>query len=150
MRCSTKENALTGGGAEPVGRRQQHLFRTEPAQFPPDFADRLTAFRAAADISWRELARQLQVNVRTVHRWRQGARPDAGHLLSLLELASERDLLQILAPSLASFACCSTTQMHGSDSVTSTTQAESRRPPSASSTRASLTRPLLPDVPWKP
>ena len=120
---------MTGGGAEPVGRRQQHLFRTEPAQFPPDFADRLAAFREAADISWRELARQLQVNVRTVHRWRQGAQPDSGHLLSLLELASERDLLHVFAPSLASGSRRSTPQVGESASVTSTTQPESRRPP---------------------
>ena len=29
------------------------------------------------------------VNVRTVHRWRTGARPDAGHLLALLSVAEE-------------------------------------------------------------
>ncbi|MXV79511.1 MAG: helix-turn-helix transcriptional regulator [Chloroflexi bacterium] len=90
-----------GGGVERVGRRQQHLYRTEPAQFPPDFAARLTEFRDAAGLSWRELARLLRVNVRSVHRWRRGATPDAGHLLSLLELATECGLLHTLAPRLA-------------------------------------------------
>ncbi|MXY85722.1 MAG: helix-turn-helix transcriptional regulator [Chloroflexi bacterium] len=84
-----------------MGRRQQHHYRTEPAQFPHDFAARLSDFRAAAGLSWRELARLLRVSVRTVHRWRNGARPDAGHLLSLLELATERGLLHTLAPTLA-------------------------------------------------
>lgn len=83
-----------------MGRRQQHLYRTEPAQFPSDFAARLTDFRAVAGLSWRELARQLRVSVRTGHRWRNGANPDAGHLLSLLELATDRGLLHILAPTL--------------------------------------------------
>ena len=84
-----------------MGRRQLHVYRTEPARFPPDFANRLAEFCAAADLSWRALARLLRVNVRTVHRWRQGAKPNAGHLLSLLELAAERDLLSLLLPILS-------------------------------------------------
>lgn len=81
-----------------MGRRQQHRYRTQPAQFPPDFPLRLDEFRRAAGLSWRELARLLQVNVRSVHRWRRGVAPDAGRLLQLLQLAAERDLLHLLLP----------------------------------------------------
>ena len=81
-----------------MGRRQQHLYRTEPARFPPDFAARLAEFCDVAGLSWRELARLLRVNVRTVHRWRKGAKPDAGHLMALLELAAGLDSLSLLLP----------------------------------------------------
>ena len=84
-----------------MGRRQQHVYRLEPPQFPADFPERLDEFRRAAGLSWRELARLLQVNVRSVHRWRRGARPDAGRLFSLLELADERGRLRILLPGAA-------------------------------------------------
>ena len=83
-----------------MGRRQQHVYRLEPPQFPADFPERLDEFRRAAGLSWRELARLLQVNVRSVHRWRRGARPDAGRLLSLLELAAQLDLLDRLFPNM--------------------------------------------------
>ena len=83
-----------------MGRRQRHVYRLEPPQFPADFPERLDEFRRAAGLSWRELARLLQVNVRSVHRWRNGARPDAGRLLSLLELATELDLLDRLFPNM--------------------------------------------------
>ena len=81
-----------------MGRRQQHVYHVESPQFPEDFAERLDAFRLAAGLSWRELARQLQVNVRSVHRWRNGVRPDAGHLVSLLEVAARHDVLDLLLP----------------------------------------------------
>ena len=83
-----------------MGRRQQHVYRLEPPQFPADFPERLDEFRRAAGLSWRELARLLQVNVRSVHRWRRGARPDAGRLVSLLELAAQLDLLDRLFPNM--------------------------------------------------
>ncbi|MDE2988939.1 MAG: hypothetical protein OXT70_12930 [Chloroflexota bacterium] len=82
-----------------MGRRQQHLYRTEHSRFPPDFPERLADFCEAADLSWRELARSLQVNVRSVHRWRTGAKPGAGHLIALLNLAAELGLLGLLLPS---------------------------------------------------
>ncbi len=83
-----------------MGRRQQHVYRLESPQFPQDFPERLDEFRRAAGLSWRELARLLQVNVRSVHRWRRGARPDSARLVALLELASERGLLELLFPGL--------------------------------------------------
>ncbi len=84
-----------------MGRRQQHVYRLESPQFPEDFPERLDEFRRAAGLSWRELARRLRVNVRSVHRWRHGAKPDAAHLVSLLELAADQDLLDVLLPSVA-------------------------------------------------
>ena len=81
-----------------MGRRQSHTYQLASAQFPQDFPERLNTFREAAGLSWRELARLLRVNVRTVHRWRSGARPDAGRLLALLNVAAERDLLHHLLP----------------------------------------------------
>ncbi|MCY4617268.1 MAG: helix-turn-helix transcriptional regulator [Chloroflexi bacterium] len=81
-----------------MGRRQQSVYVLEPSQFPVDFPQRLDEFRQAAGLSWRELARKLRVNVRTVHRWRRGAKPDAGHLLSLLALAADRGKLDTLLP----------------------------------------------------
>ncbi len=82
-----------------MGRRQQHVYWLESPQFPADFPERLDEFRRATGLSWRELARLLRVNVRSVHRWRRGTKPDAGHLLSLLKLADERGTLPILLPS---------------------------------------------------
>lgn len=84
--------------------RQQHLYRVEPASFPPDFPDRLGEFVQAAGLPWRELARLLRVNVRNVHRWRNGARPDAGHLLALLELAIDFDLVHLFLPTIVTDA----------------------------------------------
>ena len=81
-----------------MGRRQQHLYRLEASRLPPDFADRLNQFREAAGLSWRELARLLRVNVRSVHRWRNGAQPNAGHLFALFEVAVELGLLHLLLP----------------------------------------------------
>ncbi|MCY4616966.1 MAG: helix-turn-helix transcriptional regulator [Chloroflexi bacterium] len=95
--------------------RQRRQYRTEPSQFPTGFADKLAEFRAAAGLSWRELARLLRVNVRTVHRWRNGAKPDAGHLLSLLELAADRHLLHILAPNLVGCRLATIQQSRGDE-----------------------------------
>ena len=81
-----------------MGRRQQHVYRLESPQFPEDFPERLDEFRRAAGLSWRELARRLRVNVRSVHRWRNGVRPDAGHLVSLLELAAQQGMFDLLLP----------------------------------------------------
>ena len=109
-----------------MGRRQQHLYRLEPSQLPPDFADRLNRLREAAGLSWRALARLLRVHVRSVHRWRNGAQPDAGHLFSLMELAVELDLLHHLLPMVGQRECARTsraaTTVESSKSDSRTTQ----------------------------
>ena len=81
-----------------MGRRQQWVYHVEPEEFPQDFPQRLEVFRDAAGLTWRGLARQLKVNVRIVWRWKAGARPGPGHLVSLFGLAAGMGLLHLLLP----------------------------------------------------
>ena len=81
-----------------MGRRQQWVYHIEPEEFPPDFPDRLDAFRQAAGLTWRGLARLLKVNARLVWRWKAGAAPGSGHLVSLFTLAAGMGLLHLLLP----------------------------------------------------
>ena len=83
-----------------MGRRQQWVYHVEPSQFPPDFPERLERFREAGGFSCRGLARRLRVDHRTLRRWRQGVRPDAGHLVALFSLAAEMGLLHTLLPAV--------------------------------------------------
>lgn len=79
-----------------MSRRQQWVYHIEPEEFPPDFSQRLDAFRQAAGLSSRGLARLLKVNARTVFRWQAGAAPGSGHLVSLFSLAAGMGLLHLL------------------------------------------------------
>ena len=81
-----------------MGRLQQWVYHVAPSRFPEGFPERLDSFRAAADLSWRGLARRLRVNARTVRRWRAGTTPDSAHLVALLSLAAEMGLLHHLLP----------------------------------------------------
>ena len=81
-----------------MGRRQQWVYRIAPASFPPDFPDRLESLKTATGLSWRGLARELRVSVRSVNRWRTGTKPGPGHLYSLFELAARLDRLYLLIP----------------------------------------------------
>ena len=83
-----------------MGRQQQWVYHVEPEEFPEDFPERLEAFVEAAGLTWRELARCLKVNARSVRRWKAGTRPGPGHLVSLFNLAAERGLLHLLLPSV--------------------------------------------------
>ena len=74
------------------------VYRVEPACFPEDFPERLEAFRVAAGLSRRELARQLRADVRLLKRWKNGTRPDSANLLALFGLASGMGLLHLLLP----------------------------------------------------
>ncbi|MDE2747239.1 MAG: helix-turn-helix domain-containing protein [Chloroflexota bacterium] len=71
-------------------------YRPNGAQFPDDFPQRLERLRAASGLTWRRLARELGVGVRSLYRWRAGTRPDAAHMLAIVEFATERDLLEYL------------------------------------------------------
>ena len=82
--------------------RQQWVYRRSPAEFPPDFPQRLERLKDAAGLSWRGLARRLGVDARLLRRWRTGTRPDAGHLLALLQVADELGLLRHLLPQAGS------------------------------------------------
>ncbi len=84
-----------------MGRRQQHVYHTEPARLPPDFPERLDRLRREAGLSWRGLARALRVDARTLRRWKSGTTPDSGHLYALVVFALERGLLHCLLPGAA-------------------------------------------------
>ena len=74
-------------------------FRPESSDFPDDFPRRIERLREASGVSWQAFADELRVSVRTVHRWRRGSRPDAAHLLALLDYAAELGRLNhILEP----------------------------------------------------
>ena len=71
-------------------------YRPTGAQFPDDFPQRLERLRAASGLTWRRLARELGVGVRSLYRWRAGTRPDAAHMLAIVEFATEQELLDCL------------------------------------------------------
>ena len=83
-----------------MSRRQQWVYHIEPEEFPPDFPQRLDAFRQAAGFSWRGLARRLKISARQVFRWKAGAAPGSGHLVSLFGLAAGMGLLHLLLPEM--------------------------------------------------
>ena len=77
-------------------RAQQSDYRPRGTEFPDDFPQRLERLRAASGLTWRGLARELGVGVRSLYRWRAGTRPDAAHMLAIVEFATERELLDCL------------------------------------------------------
>ena len=52
-------------------------------------------------LSWRELARRLQISPVTLWRWRKGVKPHPRHLRALHDLADELGLLSILTTGTA-------------------------------------------------
>lgn len=68
-------------------------FSNGRASFPDDFPRRIERLREASGLTWPGFARALGVSVRTVHRWRRDGRPDAAHLLALLDYAAESGTL---------------------------------------------------------
>lgn len=71
-------------------------YRPNGTEFPEDFPQRLERLRAASGLTWRALGRELGVGVRSLYRWRAGTRPDAAHMLAIVEFATERELLDCL------------------------------------------------------
>ena len=71
-------------------------YRPGGAEFPDDFPQRLERLREASGLTWRALARELGLSVRSLYRWRAGTRPDAAHMLAIVEFATERELLDCL------------------------------------------------------
>ncbi len=76
--------------------RQRLTYPAGQCEFPDDFPQRLERLRAASGLTWRALARSLGINVRSLYRWRAGVKPDAAHLLAMLEFAADRGLLDCL------------------------------------------------------
>jgi len=79
-----------------MSRQRTTDFRPTGAEFPDDFPQRLEHLQEASGLTWRALARQLGVGVRSLYRWRAGTRPDAAHMLAIVEFATERELLDCL------------------------------------------------------
>ena len=71
-------------------------YQPRGTEFPDDFPQRLERLRAASGLTWRALARELGVSVRSLYRWRAGTRPDAAHMLAIVEFATERESLDCL------------------------------------------------------
>lgn len=78
--------------------RQQWIYRRDRPQFPSDFPYRLESLKDATGLSWRGFARMLRTDPRLIRRWRNGTRPDAGHLYSLFATAAGMGALHILLP----------------------------------------------------
>lgn len=67
--------------------------RMTVSAFPGDFPQRLKRFKEESGLTWAELSRRLGADPETVRRWKEGlARPNAEHLLALLELADSLGL----------------------------------------------------------
>ena len=76
--------------------RQRKPYRRDVHVFPEDFPQRLEQLKEASGLTWSEFARRLGTNPLTLRRWRQGARPNALHLLALLQFAASLNLLHLL------------------------------------------------------
>ena len=77
--------------------RQRIQHRRIAYVFPEDFPQRLVRFKEASGLSWAELARRIGTFPLTVRRWwKLGVRPNTRHLMALLELAEDLDLLHLL------------------------------------------------------
>lgn len=77
--------------------RQRKQHRREVHVFPEDFPQRLDRLKEESGLTWSEFAARLGANPLTVRRWRQGTRPNALHLLALLELALSLDLPDLVS-----------------------------------------------------
>lgn len=65
-------------------------YRRPYAPFPKDFAARIECLRAAAGVSWREFARRIGTDPKTVRSWRAGKKqPSSRYVLALFRLANE-------------------------------------------------------------
>ena len=73
---------------------RQHInYSRDTYHFPDDFPLRLRRFREESGMSQAELARRLGTYPHTVWRWTEGlGRPNARHLMALLDLADDLGL----------------------------------------------------------
>ena len=71
----------------------------EPLQgtlMPEDFPDRLERLKEASGLSWRGLARAIGIDYKLLRRWRKGAAPSGGSMLTLFLFANRIGCLPIL------------------------------------------------------
>ena len=64
------------------------LFTPGVALLPEDFSERLALVKKITGLSWEGLSTCLGVDSRQVLRWRQGAAPNGGAMLSLVRVAA--------------------------------------------------------------
>ena len=70
--------------------RQRTHYRRKTHAFPNDFPERLVWFKHASGLSWAEIARRLGAYPYTIRRWwKKGVRPNAHHMMALLDLADD-------------------------------------------------------------
>ena len=73
-------------------KQRTNYFRDTYA-FPDDFPQRLLRFQEESGLTWAEVARRLGTYPHTVFRWKEGqGRPNAQHMMALLELADDLGL----------------------------------------------------------
>ncbi len=74
-------------------RRARAIAETEfppgVALLPEDFAQRLEALRERTGLPWERMAICMGVDPRQLWRWRQGASPGGGAMLSLVRFATQ-------------------------------------------------------------
>ncbi|MYD92488.1 MAG: hypothetical protein F4Y02_02090 [Chloroflexi bacterium] len=76
------------------GRRRLELL--QGAVMPEDFPQRLERLKEASGLSWRGLARSIGIDYKLMRRWRKGAAPSGGSMLSLFLFANRIGCLHIL------------------------------------------------------
>ena len=59
------------------------------ALLPNNFPERLLGLKERAGLTWEAMALALGVNTRQLLRWRRGASPSGGAMLSLVRFASQ-------------------------------------------------------------
>ncbi len=85
-----------------VGSPMRHPYRNRspaPSTLPDDFRYRLVRFKEASGLSWRALAKELEVNPYRLREWRRGITPSTPHLVHLLGLAEQIGLGEVFAGS---------------------------------------------------
>ena len=69
--------------------------------FPDDFPQRLVNFKEGSGLSWAELARRIGTDPQTIRRWKDaGVRPNAQHMMALLNLADALGLSHLMTGQL--------------------------------------------------
>lgn len=78
--------------------RQRNDYNRDTYDFPDDFPQRFMRFQEESGLSWSEIARRIGTYRHTVWRWKEGrGRPNAEHMMALLDLAESLGLRHLLA-----------------------------------------------------
>lgn len=69
-------------------RNTRGLFTPGIALLPDDFPDRLTELKGLTGLTWEGMAYCIGVDPRQLQQWRNGAWPNGGAMLALVNLAT--------------------------------------------------------------